>query len=33
VLFYQRDDCCYYLVPCIPCQQECRGDMCGGKGK
>jgi hypothetical protein len=29
VLFYQRDDCCFYEVPCIPCKQECNGDRCG----
>jgi len=30
VLYFQRDDCCWYLVPCIPCKRKgCEGDYCG----
>jgi hypothetical protein len=30
VLYFQKDDCCYYRVPCIPCKKKgCEGDYCG----
>ena len=28
VLYFQKNDCCWYLVPCIPCKQQCNGDVC-----
>jgi hypothetical protein len=30
VLYFQKDDCCFYRVPCIPCKKKgCEGDYCG----
>lgn len=28
VLFYQRDDCCWYRVPCCAETRQCHGDRC-----
>ena len=28
VLYYQRDDCCWYRVPCCAETRQCKGDRC-----
>lgn len=30
ILYFQKTDCCFYRVPCIPCKKKgCEGDYCG----
>lgn len=31
ILYFQKADCCWYLVPCMPCKEkkQCQGDYCG----